>query len=107
MRRVSEHWIHNVAQGARTEAAELTPDLARLAEAASAALQMDYAGIDLIPSPGRGLGGGAVQVLEVNGVAAWRGLQRVTPFNIARALVDDLIDRKLAAAVPRLAARRA
>ncbi|NYG34089.1 RimK family alpha-L-glutamate ligase [Sphaerotilus montanus] len=107
MRRVSEHWIHNVAQGARTEAAELTPDLARLAEAASAALQMDYAGIDLIPSPGRGLGGGAVQVLEVNGVAAWRGLQRVTPFNIARALVDDLIDRKLAAAVPRRAARRA
>jgi hypothetical protein len=35
-------------------------------------------------------------VLEVNGVAAWRGLQQVTPFNIAQRLVDDLIDRKMA-----------
>jgi len=77
-----------------------------VAEAASAALQMDYAGIDLIPVPGRPAGGLSVQVLEVNGVAAWRGLQRVTPFNIARAIVDDLIDRKLAA-VPQWHARRA
>ena len=103
MRRVSRHWVHNVAQGARTEAAELTPDLARLAEAASAALQMDYAGIDLIPAPGRE----PIQVLEVNGVAAWRGLQRVTPFSIARAIVDDLLDRKRGAGMPRLQARRA
>lgn len=94
MRRVSAHWIHNVAQGARCEPAVLTPELVRLAEAASAALQMDYAGVDLVPSAGRE----PVQVIEVNGVAAWRGLQRVTGFNIAQALVDDLIDRKLAAA---------
>lgn len=99
MRRISEHWVHNVAQGARCEPAELTPALARLAEAAAAALQMDYAGVDLMPAAGRE----TIQVLEVNGVAAWRGLQKVTPFNIARALVDDLIDRKLAAS---LAARR-
>ena len=26
MRRVSEHWVHNVAQGARCERAELTPE---------------------------------------------------------------------------------
>jgi tetrahydromethanopterin:alpha-L-glutamate ligase len=37
-------------------------------------------------------------VLEVNGVAAWRGLQSVTQFDIAAALVDDLLDRKLVAA---------
>ncbi|PXW91964.1 RimK family alpha-L-glutamate ligase [Sphaerotilus hippei] len=92
MRRVSDHWVHNVAQGARCEAAELTPALAGLAEAASAALQVDYAGVDLMPAAGRD----PVLVLEVNGVAAWRGLQQVTDFNIARALVDDLIDRKLA-----------
>jgi hypothetical protein len=35
-------------------------------------------------------------VLEVNGVAAWRGLQGVTGFNIARAIVDDLLDRRMA-----------
>ncbi|SFL95066.1 alpha-L-glutamate ligase, RimK family [Variovorax sp. OV329] len=90
MRRVSSHWVHNVAQGARCEPALLTSELAQLAEAASAALGMDYAGVDLMPSR-RG-----AQVIEVNGAAAWQGLQRVTPFNIARALVDDLLDRRLA-----------
>jgi glutathione synthase/RimK-type ligase-like ATP-grasp enzyme len=80
-----------VAQGARCEPAELTPDLVQLAERAAHALDMDYAGVDLIPTKGQG-----IQVIEVNGVAAWQGLQRVTGFNIARALVDDLIDRKLA-----------
>jgi hypothetical protein len=35
-------------------------------------------------------------VIEVNGAAAWQGLQGVTDFNIARALVDDLLDRRLA-----------
>ncbi|QAZ40645.1 RimK family alpha-L-glutamate ligase [Methylibium sp. Pch-M] len=92
MRRCSAHWIHNLKQGAKVEPAALTPELAALAERAAAALQMDYAGIDLLP------GADGPQVLEVNGVAAWQGLQRVTPFPIARALVDDLLDRKLAAA---------
>lgn len=88
MRRCSVHWIHNVKQGAKVEPAALTPELAALAERAAAALQMDYAGIDLLPTAD------GPHVLEVNGVAAWQGLQRVTGFNIAAALVADLIDRK-------------
>lgn len=92
MRRVSTHWIHNVAQGARCEPAQLSADLAQLAEAAAQALGMDYAGVDLMP------GKRGTQVIEVNGAAAWQGLQRVTSFNIARAIVDDLLDRRLAAA---------
>ena len=88
MRRVSTHWIHNVAQGARCEPAALTPDLAQLAVRASKSLGLDYAGVDLIPSQH------GTQVIEVNGVAAWRGLQRVTPFNIARAIAEDLLDRR-------------
>ncbi|MBX3605285.1 MAG: RimK family alpha-L-glutamate ligase [Piscinibacter sp.] len=98
MRRVSTHWVHNVAQGAQVARAELTPELVRLAQDAAHALGMDYAGIDLMPSEEGPL------VIEVNGVAAWQGLQRVTPFGIARALVDDLLDRKLAQAAT---ARRA
>lgn len=98
MRRVSEHWVHNVAQGARCERAVLSPELARLAEDAARALDMDYAGVDIVPSAD------GPRVIEVNGVAAWQGLQRVTPFNIARALVDDLLDRKVIASRP---ARRA
>ncbi|MGJ7506704.1 ATP-grasp domain-containing protein [Variovorax sp. GT1P44] len=104
MRRVSSHWIHNVAQGARCEPAELAPELAELAEGAALALGMDYAGVDLMPSR-RG-----IQVIEVNGVAAWQGLQRVTGFDIARCIVDDLLDRKLASAragVPSTVSRRA
>jgi tetrahydromethanopterin:alpha-L-glutamate ligase len=60
--------------------------------------------VDLMPDGGSG----EVQVIEVNGVAAWQGLQRVTPFNIAQALVDDLLDRKLGwAQISRLAPQRA
>ncbi|MBS0441467.1 MAG: RimK family alpha-L-glutamate ligase [Proteobacteria bacterium] len=93
MKRVSAHWIHNVKQGARCEPCELTPALAEIAEAAARTLQMDYAGVDILPEGAPE----ALRVLEVNGVAAWQGLQRVTPFNIARAIVDDLLDRRLAA----------
>jgi tetrahydromethanopterin:alpha-L-glutamate ligase len=93
MRRVSLHWVHNVAQGAACVPQALTPALATLAERAAQALGLDYAGVDLMPCAGPQ----PVQVIEVNGVAAWQGLQRVTRgVNIARALVDDLLDRKLA-----------
>jgi RimK family alpha-L-glutamate ligase len=99
MRRVSDDWVHNVALGARCEAQPLGsgpgPELARLAEAAALALELDYAGVDLLPTPD------GIQVIEVNGVAAWQGLQGVTGRNIAQALVDDLLDRKHAALAPR------
>ena len=99
MRRESTHWVHNIAQGARALPAVLTPQLARQAERAAQALQMDCAGVDLMPGAD-----GQIWVIEVNGVAAWQGLQRVTPVNLARAIVDDLLDRKLA---QRVGARRA
>lgn len=92
MRRVSEHWIHNVAQGARCEAEPLTPLLASLAERASAALGLDYAGVDLVPCDTSSTG---ALVIEVNGVAAWRGLQSVTGFDIAGCIVNDLLVRKM------------
>jgi tetrahydromethanopterin:alpha-L-glutamate ligase len=95
MRRISEHWVHNVAQGARCVAAPLPPQLARLAQDAARALDLDYAGVDILPAADAGQ---PMQVIEVNGIAAWVGLQRVTGFNIARALVDDLLNRKFAAA---------
>ncbi len=92
MRRVSAHWVHNVAQGAVCHAAPLTSELADIAQRAAQALAMDYAGVDLMPAAGPD----PIQVIEVNGVAAWRGLQRVTRFNIAQAIVDDLLERRMA-----------
>jgi tetrahydromethanopterin:alpha-L-glutamate ligase len=95
MKRVGgEDWIHNFARGAQCEAAELTPALADIAVRATEALGLDYAGVDLIASDEDA----RPMVLEVNGVAAWRGLQSVTPLDIAALLVDDLLERKLAAA---------
>jgi tetrahydromethanopterin:alpha-L-glutamate ligase len=91
MRRVSTHWVHNVAQGARCVRAELTPELAARAQDAARALELDYAGVDLMP------GEQGPVVIEVNGVAAWHGLQRVSAANLARTLVDDLLDRRIAA----------
>lgn len=96
MKRVSRHWVRNVAQGARCSACVLTPGLASLAEAAAAALDMDYAGVDLLPD---GSARAGAQVIEVNGVAAWRGLQKVTSFDIAQAIVDDFLGRRLGLAV--------
>ena len=99
MKRVGgEDWIHNYARGARCEPAELSPALTDVAVRATAALGLDYAGVDLIPSEDE-----RPVVLEVNGVAAWRGLQSVTPVDIAALLVDDLLDRKLPASKGALA----
>jgi RimK family alpha-L-glutamate ligase len=97
MRRVGSSWIHNVAQGARCEPAPLAGpmlEVADIAARAAAALGMDYAGVDLLPAHG------GAQVIEVNGVAAWRGLQSVTQFDIAACLVDDLLTRKFAQSGP-------
>lgn len=70
MERVSEHWVTNRAQGATCRAWTLTAQAAALAEAATAAIDADYAGVDLMQAPdGRWL------VTEVNGIPAWQGLQ--------------------------------
>ncbi|MCF8191290.1 MAG: RimK family alpha-L-glutamate ligase [Burkholderiales bacterium] len=86
MIRRGSDWISNVAQGARCEAVPAAGQLARLAVDAAAALEMDYAGVDLIC--GRD---GQLMVVEVNGIPAWRGLQSVCGFDVAQRLVDDLL----------------
>lgn len=91
MQRHGKSWINNVAQGARCEPATLDPELASLAEQASQALEMDYAGVDLM----RDYEGNAL-VIEVNGIPAWKGLQSVSDVSIARCLINDLLDRRLA-----------
>ncbi|MFZ2650533.1 MAG: RimK family alpha-L-glutamate ligase [Burkholderiaceae bacterium] len=101
MRRISSHWVHNLAQGAVCERAMLWPELAGLAQDAARAVDADYAGVDVMPSAQ----GPALQVIEVNGIAAWQGLQGVTRFNIARAIVDDLFDRRLSRSNPATAHR--
>ena len=88
MRRRGATWITNRAQGATCEPLTLDADLSRMAEAAACVIGIDYAGVDLIPDAQ-----GQLQVLEVNGIPAWWGLQSVTDFNIAASLVDHFVRR--------------
>ena len=84
-------WVHNVALGARCEAMPLNNELARLAERAVHAVDLDYAGVDLMRDRD-----GSALVIEVNGIPAWRGLQSVTDLDIAARLAQDFVGRHLA-----------
>lgn len=93
MQRRSSHWITNRARGGRCHPVELDAPLTGLAEAAARAVQIDYAGIDLMQEPD-----GRFLVTEVNSIPAWRGLQGVSTMDIARALVDHFLSRVAAGA---------
>ena len=88
MRRRGTSWITNRARGAKCEYMALDTELSRLAVAAARAVDVDYAGVDLMLDAQ-----GTLQVIEVNGVPAWWGLQSVTEFNIASMLVDHFVRR--------------
>ena len=88
MERRSDHWITNRDWGGQCLPEVLTAELADLARAAAACVGARYAGVDLVRTPD-----GELQVLEVNGVPAWRGLQSVSRVDIAQALVDDLLQQ--------------
>ena len=92
MTRHGTSWITNVSQGGTCAPADLSQheDVRALAQKACHALQMDYAGVDLIRDRD-----GRLQVIEVNGIPAWKGLQSVTANSIAEMLVKDFSDRYL------------
>jgi tetrahydromethanopterin:alpha-L-glutamate ligase len=86
MRRRSSHWITNVRQGAKPLAVEPSAREAEIAVAAAGALGVDFAGVDVINDAR-----GAPLILEVNSMAGWSGLQRVTPFSIAERIAADAL----------------
>jgi RimK family alpha-L-glutamate ligase len=86
MRRQGESWITNVAQGGACESVPCRGRLAELAAAASRAVGAAYAGVDLIETPE-----GALMVLEVNSMPAWKGLQSVADTDIAAAIAAHVV----------------
>ncbi len=90
MRRRGKSWLNNVARGASCERIEPDTELAELAVKATAALAMDYAGVDIIQDKE-----GHYMVIEVNSIPAWKGLESVCDINIAALLADDLISRRV------------
>ena len=86
MRRRSSHWITNVRQGAKPVVVEPSVRETEIALAAAKALDVDVAGVDIINNDQ-----GEPLILEVNSMAGWSGLQRVTPFSIADRLAADAL----------------
>ncbi len=88
MRRRSQHWITNRAQGAACEYVELDSHISQLAADACRTLNIDYAGVDLLQDKT-----GQFYIVEVNSIPAWYGLQSVVEFNIADRLINAFMKR--------------
>jgi RimK family alpha-L-glutamate ligase len=81
-------WRSNVARGASAVAFDAPDEWRAMAVRAAAAIEADYAGVDLLQARD-----GQVYVLEVNGIPGWEGLQRATGVDVAGALVEHVESR--------------
>ncbi len=85
MERVADSWRTNVARGARARPTRLTAEQEDLCLRAAQILEVDYAGVDLLPAVS-----GEQYLIEVNSVPGWEGLQSVSEVNIAEEVVAYL-----------------
>jgi ribosomal protein S6--L-glutamate ligase len=97
MIREGDGWITNVHRGGRPLPWAMPAAAATLAEAAAAAVGVDYSGVDLVED-----GEGGFAVLEVNSMPAWSGLQTVCETDIAGSVVRGFLGAVRAATRPRL-----
>lgn len=88
MTRRAKHWITNVKLGGRPEPVVIDAEMQGLALKAAAAVEADFAGVDLL----RGADG-RLTVIEVNSMPGWQGLQSVTNFPIADELARSFFAR--------------
>ncbi len=95
MTRRADHWITNVKLGARPEPVTLDGEMQDVALKAAAAVEADFAGVDLL----RGADG-RLTVIEVNSMPGWQGLQSVTDFSIAEELAGALLARYAVTSAP-------
>ncbi|HEY6100470.1 MAG TPA: RimK family alpha-L-glutamate ligase [Anaeromyxobacter sp.] len=82
-------WRTNVSGGGRAEPLMMGPALSSLAESATVALGLDYAGVDLVMGPE-----GPV-VLEVNGNPSWHGILEATGLDMAEVIAEHVLGRAL------------
>jgi RimK family alpha-L-glutamate ligase len=86
MTRRGEDWITNLRRGGRAEPFRPTAEMAALAVRAAEAVGAAFAGVDIIADQD-----GRAQVLEVNSMPGWRGLQGVTEVSIAERIAGALL----------------
>ncbi len=88
MRRRGTGWKTNYSQGAEAEAVELSSEMKMLALKAARLINLDYAGVDIIPAEN-----GKTYIVEVNSIPGWRGLQKATGQRIAERIVNYLLSK--------------
>jgi RimK family alpha-L-glutamate ligase len=86
MRRRGTGWKTNVSQGAEAESIELNDAIKDLAVRAARLVNLDYAGVDVLPAEN-----GKNYIIEINSIPGWRGLQKTTNLNIADRIIDHVL----------------
>lgn len=91
MKRVSNYWKTNIAQGARGEKAteKEFPEAFKLALKTTKILGLDYAGIDIVIDRDTG----EKYVIEANAFPLWRGLKEVVEVDPAKEIIRYVIDK--------------
>ena len=90
MERKGQGWVHNVAKGGVCRG--IIPDnfLKNLAIQSTQAVGLEIGGVDIIEDKRSESG---YKVLEVNGVPAWKGLQKVSDINISDKIIKFMISK--------------
>ncbi len=87
MRRVAETWKTNVSLGAKPVHLKLDKEMQELAVRAAEVIGCKVAGVDILEGPKGPLN------LELNSQPGWRGLQSVTPINIADEIIGYVLSQ--------------
>ncbi len=83
---VNDDWRTNTARGGKAETVRVDPELEDISVRATKAIGAYYAGVDVVESDG------GYKVLEVNTVPEFKNVQRVTGVNVARHIVELVLD---------------
>ncbi len=86
MTRRGTSWKCNICNGASGEEISINPQLQDMSIRAVNALGAEYGGVDFLP-----LKNGGYQLIEVNTIPGWKGLEKATGFDAAGALADYII----------------
>ena len=96
MMRQAGQWITNIKQGATALPMPADAELEALALAATRVVGGDFCGVDLLRDAT-----GAAQVIEVNSMPAWTGLQKASGVDVPMLRARDLLAQLAARAEPR------
>lgn len=86
MKREGMDWISNVANGGKCYSAVINEQFMEIAKDAVRAVNMHYAGVDVMQDLD-----GRLWVTEVNSIPAWKGLESVNKLVVADRLAEDFV----------------